>query len=493
MLLRTVWVLTCKDSEPDTKDIKTTVAFKARLTARGDLVPKDKINPDQIHSPTIDTDMLRTCLAVVAGDPLSQYLAGDFKGAYLNAELDTKEDPVFVYVPDGMDGVPTGCVLQLHINLYGLCEAAWRWYMELSRTLLVLGWNRGVFDGCLWSRQDGDGHTYFLVHVDDTLSLGRNVDKHVAAIAAKYELRNLGIPTKWCGIAFEFLPKEIILHQRSYKTHFVQRWRNDPVHPMTVEPHLSALPQGTDLLNLAQLPAPDDLWYRKYCGEINWMQVTNPDLAPGSVHLFRGIGNTTALHAAAAQHMLGYISAHLDQGISFSRIRTGSVVPEMYVDAEFARNRRTGRSDQGSFITIYDNPVAWSCEAQTSVAKNSYHAEIIAFSGGGEKLMKIRNYLSDLQIPITQPSITYEDNRAVIRYGRDIGMARAARSLVIHFHYGRDLQQQGYIDIRGVTSQDNKADFFTKLQGKEQFRASCKGMHIVSLDERRAAATAVIG
>ena len=79
--------------------------------------------------------------------------------------------------------------------------------------------------------------------------------------------------------------------------------------------------------------------------------------------------------------MLGYISTHLDQGISFSRIRTGSVVPEMYVDAEFARNRRTGRSDQESFITIYDNPVAWSCEAQTSVAKNSYHAEIIAFSG----------------------------------------------------------------------------------------------------------------
>ncbi len=71
---------------------------------------------------------------------------------------------------------------------------------------------------------------------------------------------------------------------------------------MTVEPHLSALPQGTHWLNLAQLPAPDLLWYRKYCGEINWMQVTNPDLAPGSVYLFRGIGNTTALHTAAAQH-----------------------------------------------------------------------------------------------------------------------------------------------------------------------------------------------
>ncbi len=89
--------------------------------------------------------------------------------------------------------------------------------------------------------------------------------------------------------------------------------------------------------------------------------------------------------------------------------------------------------------------------------------------------MKIRNYFSDLQIPITQPSITYEDNRAVIRYGRDIGMARAASSFVIHFHYGRDLQQQGYIDIRGVTSQENKAYFFTKLQGKGQIPSQLQG------------------
>jgi hypothetical protein len=47
--------------------------------------------------------MLRTCLALVAGDSLLQYLAGDFHGAYLSVNLDTTEDPVCVYIPDGMD------------------------------------------------------------------------------------------------------------------------------------------------------------------------------------------------------------------------------------------------------------------------------------------------------------------------------------------------------------------------------------------------------
>jgi hypothetical protein len=39
--------------------------------------------------------------------------------------------------------------------------------------------------------------------------------KHVAAIAVKYELRNLGLPTICCGIELAFPPKEIIVQQRS--------------------------------------------------------------------------------------------------------------------------------------------------------------------------------------------------------------------------------------------------------------------------------------
>jgi hypothetical protein len=101
---------------------------------------------------------------------------------------------------------------------------------------------------------------------------------------------------------------------------------------MAVEPQLSVLPQATDLLNL------------------NWMQMTNPVLAPASVLLFGGIGNMTAPHTYAAPHMRGYISAHLGQGISFSRMHTGSVFPDMCVAAEFDRNR--------CFITLYEYSVA---------------------------------------------------------------------------------------------------------------------------------------
>ena len=87
------------------------------------------------------------------------------------------------------------------------------------------------------------------------------------------------------------------------------------------------------------------------------------------------------------------------------------------------------------------------------------------------RLMKIRNYILDLGLELDATPV-YEDNNAVIRYGRDIGLARAARSLVQKYHYGRDLQQQGYINLLPIRSADNLADFFTKIQSKQQFRAS---------------------
>jgi hypothetical protein len=101
--------------------------FKAPLTARGDLVDRSRINPDQLNAPTIDPEMVRVILALVAADPNCRFIQSDIVGAYLDVILNAHDPPIFLRAPQGMDGVPAGHILQLNINLYGLCEAAWRW------------------------------------------------------------------------------------------------------------------------------------------------------------------------------------------------------------------------------------------------------------------------------------------------------------------------------------------------------------------------------
>ena len=81
---------------------------------------------------------------------------------------------------------------------------------------------------------DPDSRCYFLLHVDDSLTIGRNARKHYDHLAQHYEMKDMGTPDTWCGIEFTFLPDTIILHQTAYRKYFVQHWANHPVHPMKV-------------------------------------------------------------------------------------------------------------------------------------------------------------------------------------------------------------------------------------------------------------------
>ena len=77
--------------------------------------------------------------------------------------------------------------------------------------------------------------------------------------------------------------------------------------------------------------------------------------------------------------------------------------------------------------------------------------------------------------------MVYEDNTSVIRYARDIGLARPARSLSQHLHYGREKQQLGIIDIQPVDSADNITDFFTKPLSKINFQRNAPRLGIKSV------------
>ena len=203
ILISTTWVFTVKDDvDPITKE--PLLKFKARLTARGDLVDPSRINPDQLNAPTIDPECVRLILALVAADPLCKFIQSDIVAAYLNVLLKKHEAPIFLMAPQGMHGVPAGHVLQLNINLYGLCEAAWRWYMDLSSTMATQGWTKSNFESCLWHRQDDPkdkaSKNYFLLHVDDSITVGRNARTHYDRLAAHYEMKDMGVPTTWCGI-----------------------------------------------------------------------------------------------------------------------------------------------------------------------------------------------------------------------------------------------------------------------------------------------------
>ena len=101
-------------------------------------------------------------------------------------------------------------------------------------------------------------------------------------------MKDMGIPDTWCGIELTFLPNTIDLHQTPYRKYFVQHWAKHPVHLMKVSRHI--LPLNANALSKIPVDAPqhNDLLYSEYCGMLNWLLLTGPEITPSAVLLFHG-------------------------------------------------------------------------------------------------------------------------------------------------------------------------------------------------------------
>ncbi len=54
---------------------------------------------------------------------------------------------------------------------------------------------------------------YFLLHVNDSLTIDRKAREHYNGLAAQYEMKDISIAQLWCGIKFTLLPDTILMHQ----------------------------------------------------------------------------------------------------------------------------------------------------------------------------------------------------------------------------------------------------------------------------------------
>ena len=184
IVLGMTWSFRVKDVYDDATNAWTGIKFKARLNVRGDQQKEADINPDHRSSPTADIDSIRLLIATLAGIPGVELLKYDVVGAFLFAKLDPNAPPIYMHAPQGMQLGP-GQMLLLNTNIYGLVEAAYLWFMEFSGTLKQLGWQQGTHDPCSFAWTSREEPAHMVLHVDDGVIGGKNVDARYEEIAGK--------------------------------------------------------------------------------------------------------------------------------------------------------------------------------------------------------------------------------------------------------------------------------------------------------------------
>jgi len=95
----------------------------------------------------------------------------------------------------------TNRVCRLNKAIYGLCQAARRFYIRLDEILKKLGYKRLAADWAIWIREDG---AFIEVHVDDMADDDKTLDDVAALFSEFMELKDLGEIRDYLSISMHF-------------------------------------------------------------------------------------------------------------------------------------------------------------------------------------------------------------------------------------------------------------------------------------------------
>ena len=142
------------------------------------------------------------------------------------------------------------------------------------------------------------------------------------------------------------------------------------------------------------------------------------------------------------------------------------LVPEMavniFVDANHAHDKVTGRSVTGLFCFVGCTPVLWKSKQQASVQTSTFGAEFTALKKAVEEVITLRYYLRSMGISVTKPTPIFVDNMGVVLNASNPGSTLNKKSVALSYHFVREHVANDVCEIRKIDSADNFADPFTK-------------------------------
>jgi hypothetical protein len=105
--------------------------------------------------------------------------------------------------------------------------------------------------------------------------------------------------------------------------------------------------------------------------------------------------------------------------------------------------------------------VSWASKKQNSVALSTAEAEYIAVGHCCAQLLWMRQTLSDYGYKLTKVPLLC-DNESAIRMADNPVEHSRTKHIAIRYHFLRDHQQRGDIEIAYVSTKEQLADIFTK-------------------------------
>lgn len=472
------WVFAVKYNNDETVQ-----KFKARLVARG-FSQIHGIDYDETFAPTVRMDTLRAVLALVAIKDLETGQI-DVNNAFTESTL---KHLIYMNAPPGVN-VKQGEYLRLLQSLYGLKQAAHDWYFTCNGVLIKLGFVSSEADPCMYINKARQ--LIVLVYVDDISIVSPSksqIQWFKTQFAKSFKIKDLGELQKILGIEVERdRPNRTIrLSQTTYIKKVLKgldmeenRHRGKTNIPLNGYNDISPAGPDEELI--------DSTDYSRVIGKLMHMMVyTRPDIAFALGRLAQFMSNPAVRHGHGVKALLRYLRSNPDMPIVYQGDDNEAIQLVGYSDADYAADKSDRKCIMGQIFMLGGGPISWASRKQRSVSTSTTEAEYMALSECSRQAVWLTSLFTELGYPelinpmhkqasvstIDNPEAMMElkgDNNGAIALVKNRQVSERSKHIDVAYHYIRDLQRQGRIDVSYISTNDMKADGLTKPLAVQKF------------------------
>jgi hypothetical protein len=427
--------------------------YKARIAIKG-FTQRVGIDFIETFAPVVSSSALRLCLAIAVQMKWPLFQA-DYVSAFSHGELEEE-----LYIPEftttGNGYVKDAIYVQKMLKaLEGTKQGAHRWYVKLCKIMNEAGFSKSASEPCVFFKND----MIVAVHVDDMIiatSSEKAKDDFIKTIAKEVSVKDLGTLHHCLGWKLDYNAQrtELKISQQAYIEEVLKKFNMEDCNPVDIP--MTDILQAPRNANAGAFPL-----IRSLVGALQWIaHSTRPDIVYAVNQVARHQDKPDKAVWNAAKRILRYLKGTKTLALHY-KAKSSRLDINCYVDADFAMDPLTRKSQSGFIVFVNGCAVTWKNKKQASVAKSTSEAEYFALSLATSEVLFLRKIISELHYK-QAPSILHEDNAGAIGLANGNATVGRAKHIDIHYHFLREHVQSGRIAIAHVPTKEQTADLLTK-------------------------------
>jgi hypothetical protein len=210
----------------------------------------------------------------------------------------------------------------------------------------------------------------------------------------------------------------------------------------------------------------DQKVYRSMIGFLLYLCASRPDIMLSVCMCARFQADPKEFHLTAMKIIMRYLVYTPKFGLWYPKGSTFDL--SKYSDADYAGCKIDRKSKSGICQFLGRSLVSWASKKQNSVALSTVEVEYIAAGHCCAQLLWMRQTLRDYGYKLRKVPLICDNESAIHMIDNPIEHSRT-KHIDIQYHFLRDHQQRGEIEIAYVSTHNQLADIFTKPLDEKTF------------------------